>query len=83
MKLKIVLLLTSTLAACATSPPALPRTSALCGEISLIEFHVPREALTGSTRDWWPDVEGNVYDTPETVRRIIIHNERLRALCAS
>ena len=78
MKLKIALPLISILAACETSPQTPPRTSALCSEIGLIEFHAPVEAERG---DWWPDISENLVDTPETVERILKHNAKVDALC--
>lgn len=41
-------------------------------------FHAPVDA---APNELWPDTEGNVFDTPETVRRLLIHNERIKALC--
>ena len=81
MKLKTGLLSSLMLTACATSPPVPPRTSALCDGLKPIEFHAPIDVVKGQRGDWWGDTAQNVFDTPETVRRILVHNERVKALC--
>lgn len=81
MKLKIALLLTSTLAACVNSPPEAPTTLALCSETNVITFHAPMDFDPANAEQTWPDTPLNVLDTPETVRRILVHNARYRALC--
>ena len=83
MKLTAALLLTSTLAACANSPPTAPTTLALCGETNVITFHAPLDYDPADPSSAWPDTPLNVLDTPETVKRIMIHNARYRALCGS
>ena len=83
MKLTAALLLTSTLAACANSPPVAPTTLALCAETNVITFHAPLDYDPADPSSAWPDTPLNVLDTPETVKRIMIHNARYRALCGS
>lgn len=83
MKLKAVLLLTLTLAACANSPPVAPTTLALCSETNVIAFHAPTDFDPENPSSAWPDTPLNVFDTPETVKRIMVHNARYRALCGS
>ena len=83
MKLKTGLLLTLTLAACANSPPVAPTTLALCAETNVITFHAPLDYDPADPSSAWPDTPLNVLDTPETVKRIMIHNARYRALCGS
>lgn len=83
MKLKTGLLLTLTLAACANSPPVAPTTLALCSETNVITFHAPTDFDPNVPAQTWPDTIDNVFDTPESVRRILVHNARYRALCGS
>ena len=83
MKLTAALLLTLTLAACANSPPVAPTTLALCSETNVITFHAPTDFDPNAPAQTWPDTTANVFDTPESVRRIMIHNARYRALCGS
>lgn len=83
MKLKTGLLLTLTLAACANSPPVAPTTLALCAETNVITFHAPLDYDPADPSSAWPDTADNAVDTPATVRRIMIHNARYRALCGS
>ena len=83
MKLKTGLLLTLTLGACANSPPTAPTTLALCSETDVITFHAPLDYDPADPSSAWPDTPLNVLDTPETVRRIMVHNARYRALCGS
>ena len=81
MKLKTGLLLTLTLAACANSPPGAPTTLALCSETNVITFHAPTDFDPADPSSAWPDTPLNVLDTPETVKRVLVHNARYRALC--
>lgn len=83
MKLKTALLLTLTLGACANSPPVAPTTLALCSETNVIAFHAPLNYDPANPASAWPDTPLNTLDTPETVRRILVHNARYRALCGS
>ena len=83
MKPTAALLLTLTLAACANSPPVAPTTLALCSETNVITFHAPLDYDPADPSSAWPDTPLNVLDTPETVKRIMIHNARYRALCGS
>ena len=83
MKPIAALLLTSTLAACANSPPTAPTTLALCAETNVITFHAPLDFDPNAPAQTWPDTTDNVFDTPESVRRIMVHNARYRALCSS
>ena len=83
MKLKTGLLLTLTLAGCANSPPVAPTTLALCSETNVIAFHAPLYFDPADPSSAWPDTPLNVLDTPETVKRIMVHNARYRALCGS
>ena len=83
MKPIAALLLTLTLAACANSPPTAPTTLALCSETNVIAFHAPTDFDPADPSSAWPDTPLNVLDTPETVKRIMIHNARYRALCGS
>ena len=83
MKLKTGLLLTLTLAACANSPPTAPTTLALCSETDVITFHAPLDYDPADPSSAWPDTPLNTVDTPNTVRRIMVHNARYRALCGS
>ena len=83
MKLKTGLLLTLTLAACANSPPTAPTTLALCAETNVITFHAPLDFDPNAPAQTWPDTPLNVFDTPETVKRVLVHNARYRALCGS
>lgn len=83
MWLKTGLLLTLTLAACANSPPVAPTTLALCSETNVITFHAPLDFDPNALAQTWPDTIDNAVDTPATVRRIMIHNARYRALCGS
>jgi hypothetical protein len=77
------LLLTLTLAACANSPPTAPTTLALCAETNVITFHAPLDYDPADPSSAWPDTTLNTVDTPNTVRRILVHNARYRALCVS
>ena len=83
MRLKTGLLLTLTLAACANSPPTAPTTLALCAETNVITFHAPLDYDPADPSSAWPDTTLNTVDTPSTVRRIMVHNARYRALCGS
>lgn len=83
MKPTAALLLTSMLGACANSPPAAPTTLALCSETNVIVFHAPEDFDPANPSNTWPDTPLNVLDTPETVKRILVHNARYRALCGS
>ena len=83
MRLKTGLLLTLTLAACANSPPVAPTTLALCAETNVITFHAPLDYDPADPSSAWPDTTLNTVDTPSTVRRIMVHNARYRALCGS
>jgi hypothetical protein len=83
MKLKTGLLLTLTLAGCANSPPTAPTTLALCAETNVITFHAPLDYDPADPSSAWPDTTLNTVDTPNTVRRILVHNARYRALCGS
>lgn len=83
MKLTAALLLISTLAACANSPPVAPTTLALCAETNVITFHAPLDYDPADPSSAWPDTTLNTVDTPSTVRRIMVHNARYRALCGS
>lgn len=83
MRLKTGLLLTLTLAACASSPPVAPTTLALCSETDIVTFHAPTDFDLADPSSAWPDTPLNVFDTPETVKRIMVHNARYRALCGS
>ena len=83
MKLKAVLLLISMLGACANSPPTAPTTLALCAETNVITFHAPLDYDPADPSSAWPDTTLNTVDTPNTVRRIMVHNARYRALCGS
>ena len=83
MKPTAALLLTLTLAACANSPPTAPTTLALCAETNVITFHAPLDYDPADPSSAWPDTPLNVLDTPETVKRIMIHNARYRELCGS
>ena len=82
MKLKTGLLLTLTLGACQTSPPVTPTTPGLCSDLSVIKYHAPKDFDPEST-EYWDDTSDNFLDTPETVKRILVHNARYRALCGS
>lgn len=82
MKLKTGLLLTLMLGACASSPPVAPKTLALCSDLSVIKYHAPKDFDPEST-DYWDDTPDNFLDTPETVKRILVHNARYKALCGS
>jgi len=81
MRLKTGLLLILMLGACANSPPVAPTTLALCSETNVIAFHAPLDFDPANPSDTWPDTPLNVFDTPETVKRILVHNARYRALC--
>ena len=81
MKLNAGLPLILMLGACANSPPVAPRTLALCSETNVIAFHAPLDFDPANPSSTWPDTTLNVFDTPESVRRILIHNARYRALC--
>ena len=83
MKLTAALLLISMSAACATSPPTAPTTLALCAETNVITFHAPLDYDPADPSSAWPDTTLNTVDTPSTVRRIMVHNARYRALCGS
>ena len=83
MKLTAALLLTLMLAACASSPPVAPTTLALCSETDIVTFHAPTDFDPADPSSAWPDTPLNVFDTPETVKRIMVHNARYRALCGS
>lgn len=83
MKLKTGLLLTSMLGACANSPPVAPTTLALCSETNVIVFHAPEDFDPANPSSTWPDTSFNTVDTPETVKRILVHNARYKALCGS
>jgi hypothetical protein len=54
---------------------------ALCSETNIIVFHAPLDFDLAQPADTWPDTPLNVMDTPETVKRILVHNARYRALC--
>jgi hypothetical protein len=81
MKLKTASLLSLTLAACVNSPPEARTTLALCNETNVITFHAPLDFDPADPQDTWPDTPLNTLDTPETVKRILVHNARYRALC--
>ena len=83
MKLIAALLLISMSAACANSPPTAPTTLALCAETNVITFHAPLDFDPNAPAQTWPDTPLNVFDTPETVKRVLVHNARYRALCGS
>ena len=83
MKPIAALLLISMLGACANSPPVAPTTLALCSETNVIAFHAPLYFDPADPSSAWPDTPLNVLDTPETVKRIMVHNARYRALCGS
>jgi hypothetical protein len=83
MKLTAALLLISMSAACANSPPVAPTTLALCAETNVITFHAPLDYDPADPSSAWPDTTLNTVDTPNTVRRILVHNARYRALCGS
>ena len=83
MKLKLALLPLLLITACKTSPPPTPTTLALCAETNVITFHAPLDFDPNAPAQTWPDTTDNVFDTPESVRRIMIHNARYRALCGS
>ena len=80
MRLKLALPLILMLAACANSPPVTPTTPGLCSDLSVIKYHAPKDFDPEST-DYWDDTPDNFLDTPETVKRILVHNARYRALC--
>jgi hypothetical protein len=46
----------------------------------VIKYHAPKDFDPEST-DYWDDTSDNFLDTPETVKRILVHNARYRALC--
>jgi hypothetical protein len=69
------------LGACANSPPVAPTTLALCSETNVITFHAPLDFDPNAPEQTWPDTPLNTVDTPSTVRRILVHNARYRALC--
>ena len=81
MKLKIALPLILILGACVNSPPVAPTTLALCSETNVITFHAPMDFDPSAPYDTWADTPLNVLDRPETVKRILVHNARYRALC--
>lgn len=83
MKPIAALLLISMSAACANSPPVAPTTLALCSETNVISFHAPLDYDPADPSSAWPDTPLNTVDTPSTVRRIMVHNARYRALCGS
>ena len=83
MKPIAALLLISMSAACANSPPVAPTTLALCSETIVISFHSPLNYDPADPSSAWPDTPLNTVDTPNTVRRIMVHNARYRALCGS
>jgi hypothetical protein len=56
---------------------------ALCSETNVIAFHAPLDFDPANPSNTWPDTPLNVFDTPETVKRILVHNARYRALCGS
>lgn len=63
------------------SPQTAPTTLALCSETNIITFHAPLDFDPAQPSDTWPDTPLNTLDTPETVKRILVHNARYRALC--
>jgi hypothetical protein len=68
-------------AACANSPQPAPTTLALCSETNVIVFHAPLDFDPANPDQAWPETPLNVFDTPETVKRVLVHNARYRALC--
>jgi hypothetical protein len=81
MRLKLALPLILMLGACASSPPVTPTTPGLCSDLSVIKYHAPKDFDPANPSNTWPDTPLNVFDTPETVKRILVHNARYKALC--